>query len=201
VGNEEKQERPAAPLSARGAARRRFAKVGVGSGVIATLASHPAMAGSVRCTTPSGFTSAHWDSHSPGSTFLGRSPGYWKNHQDAWKPYLKLTALFGSIFEASPALGNCTMYDVCAHINDAKDLDKGNVASHIVATLLNVRAGLVKVLTEQRVIEMWNEYSNTGSFTPSAGANPWYASDITTYLKSTMDCGLDADACTTLDHV
>jgi hypothetical protein len=55
-----------------------------------------------------------------------------------------------------------------------------------VATLLNVRSGLIKVLTEEKVLAIWNEYSTKGYFTPQAGAKPWYGPDIVVYLKSTM---------------
>jgi hypothetical protein len=186
-----------AGLSAHGAARRRFTGAGIGvSGVILTLASQPGMAATGQiCTTPSGFTSAHWDSHSPGSTYLGRSPGYWKNHPEAWGRLLNKDAAFGSLFACKSDLKTCSMMTVCAHLDPAKDIDKYNVASHIVSTLLNVRAGMVKVLTEERVLAIWREYDAGGYFTPQAGATPWYGGDITRYLKSTMDCAKDSDAC------
>jgi hypothetical protein len=188
-----------AGLSAHGAARRRFTGAGIGvSGVLLTLASQPGMAATGQvCTTPSGFTSAHWSSHTPGSTFIGRSPGYWKNHPEAWGRLLNKEAAFGSLFAcaSSNPLKTCSMMTVCAHEDPAKGNDKNNVASHIVATLLNVRSGKVKVINEERVLSIWNEFSSQGYFTPQAGANPWYGEDITRYLKSTMDCSLDADAC------
>jgi hypothetical protein len=188
-----------AGLSARGAARRRFTGAGIGvSGVLLTLASQPGMAATGQvCTTPSGFTSAHWNSHNPGSTFIGRSPGYWKNHPEAWGRMLNKDAAFGSVFTCSynNPLKTCSMMTVCAHLDPAKDADKNNVAMHIVATLLNVRSGKVKVLTEERVLSIWSEFSSKGYFTPQAGAHPWFGEDITRYLKSTMDCSLDADAC------
>jgi hypothetical protein len=197
AGQDPIKSQDAAGLSARGAARRRFTGAGIKvSGVILTLASQPGMAATGQvCTTPSGFTSAHWDSHSPGSAFLGRSPGYWKNHPEAWGRNLAANAAFGSVFSCSNDLKTCSMMTVVAHLDPAKDIDKYNVGSHIVATLLNVRSGKVKVLTEERVLTIWNEYNSKGYFTPQAGAQPWYGGDITRYLKSTMDCGLDNDAC------
>jgi hypothetical protein len=188
AGQEPNKSQAAAGLDARGAARRRFTGAGAKlSGVILTLASQPGMAATGQVvTTPSGFTSAHWNSHSPGSTFIGRSPGYWRNHPDAWGKYLNKDAQFGSVFWCNNGLQTCTMMTVVAHLDPARSIDRYNVASHIVATLLNVRSGLIKVLTEEKVLAIWNEYSTKGYFTPQAGAKPWYGPDIVVYLKSTM---------------
>jgi hypothetical protein len=188
AGQDPAKPQDAAGLSTHGAARRRFTGAGVTvSGVILTLASQPGMAATGQvCTTPSGFTSAHWSSHSPGSAYLGRSPGYWKNHPSAWGRYLSTSAQFGSVFTCSNGLKTCSMMTVVAHVDPAKSIDKNNVAMHIVATLLNVRSGLIKVLTEERVLSIWNEYNTKGYFTPQAGANPWYGPDIVVYLTSTM---------------
>jgi len=40
------------------------------------------------------------------------------------------------------------------------------------------------VLTEVKLIGMWNEWLSTGGFTPKAGVTPWTADQIVTYLRT-----------------
>lgn len=180
-----------AAISARGAARRRFAKAGMGaSGVLLTLASQPGMAATV-CTTPSGFLSGTWASHAPNNPCLGVSPGYWKNHHDEWKGSAGTdgTARFSFVFPTTlrtSALKAYTLFEVVDPTVVVNGSDPDNVAMHIVASLLNVRSGRISVMNEERVREIWREYASTGYFTPSAGAKKWNGYEITEYLKSTM---------------
>ncbi len=176
-------------LSAKGEARRRFAKSGGAlSGVILTMASRNSMATTIGALSPSGFDSVTVASHSPGTSKLGRSPGYWKTHPTAWPsahtdPNLK----FGRVFtcSTSSALFNCTLMNVVGNLEPSKSADRQNVAMHIVASLLNVRAHLITCMDEYKVFEIWNGYLN-GGFVPTAGATPWDGAKIVRYLKSTM---------------
>jgi hypothetical protein len=201
VANEDQHElEPGAPdsaaqlppgISAQGAARRRFARAGLGaSGVIMTLVSQPGMATTV-CRPPSGFLSGTWASHNPTVTCNGRSPGYWNTHHDQWKSACRTdgTTLFRSLFSCSghvSVLQAYTLFDIVDPTKVARGADRNNVAMHIVAALLNARADKVSVLPETRVREIWNEYSSTGYYTPSAGEKKWDGVDIVKYLKSTM---------------
>jgi hypothetical protein len=176
-------------LNTKGEARRRFTKSGTAlSGVILTMASRNGMATTVGAMTPSGFISATANSHSPGTSKLGRSPGYWKTHPQAWPtahtdPQLK----FGRVFTCSTSspLYNCTLLNVVSNLEPSKSADRQNVAMHVVASLLNVRAHLITCLDEYKVFEIWSGYLS-GGFVPTAGATPWSGSDIVRYLKTTM---------------
>lgn len=191
------QETPSAAgagLGAKGAARRRFAKTGAGvSGVILTLASQPGMASQV-CATPSGFLSGiGHNSHAPTATCAGRSPGYWKNNHDAWQlqAHTDGSVPCGSVFRCegyTSGLKDYALFDVVdpTKITDHSTVDPDNVGMHLVATLLNVRAGIITVLDETRVLSIWTEYDSTHHYTPSAGATPWNGAQIVTYLTSTM---------------
>jgi hypothetical protein len=178
-------------LSAKGEARRRFTKSsGALSGVILTMASRQGIAGTVvRGATPSGFISTTAKSHAPTTANLGRSPGYWKTHPEAWpSANTKPRAKFGEVFgrATSTELYNCTLFNVVSNEEPSKSADKGNVAMHIVASLLNVRAHLITCLTESKVFEIWNGYL-LGGYVPTIGAKPWGACEIVRYLQSTMD--------------
>ena len=182
---------PSPGLSTRGAARRRFTKTGGAlSGVILTMASRNGMASTVvRGATPSGFISATPNSRAPTNVMLGRSPGYWKQDQARWQsagtdPMAKFGQVFGG--SKSSPLYNCTLFNVVSNEEPSKTADKGNVAMHIVATLLNVRAQLITCLTEAKVSEIWSGHL-LGGYVPVLGAQPWDDCEIVRYLQSTMD--------------
>ena len=63
--------------------------------------------------------------------------------------------------------------------------DPYQLGAHIVAALLNARAGYTPVLTEGAVINIWNEYVAKGYFEPVAGVH-WDGPTIVSYLQSTM---------------
>ena len=178
-------------LSAKGEARRRFTKSGSAlTGVILTMASRNGMATTVvRGATPSGFMSATVNSHSPSTSPLGRSPGYWKNHPEAWpSAHTDPTLKFGRVFTCprSSPLYNCDLMNVVGNDEPSKSADRENVAMHIVASLLNVRAHLITCLDEYKVFDIWNGYLK-GGYVPVAGATPWNGCQIVRYLQSTMD--------------
>jgi hypothetical protein len=152
------------------------------------MASRNGMATTVGALTPSGFASTTVNSHSPGTSALGRSPGYWKTHPEAWpSAHTDTNTKFGRVFTCSTTspLYNCTLMTVVGNVEPAKSADRQNVAMHIVASLLNVRAHLITCLDEYKVFDIWNGYLH-GGFVPTAGAKPWSGSEIVTYLKSTM---------------
>lgn len=183
-------------LSAKGEARRRFTKSGGAlSGVILTMASRNSMATTVvnGALTPSGFMSAEAAtttklSHAPTTSTYGRSPGFWKTHPEAWPAtHTDPKQKFGRVFTCSTAstLYGCTLFNVVANLEPSKSADRGNVAMHIVASLLNVRARLITCMDEYKVFEIWNGHLS-GGFVPVAGARPWTDAEIVRYLKSTM---------------
>jgi hypothetical protein len=63
--------------------------------------------------------------------------------------------------------------------------DPAQLGAYIAAALLNARSGRTPVLTVADVLAIWNEYTATGGYQPSAGVQ-WTASQIVTYLQSTM---------------
>lgn len=95
-------------LGARGAARRRLAKAGLGAGgVLMTLSSKSALAAG--CVTPSGFVSATLNaSQNPRySCSSNGSHGYWKNHQDAWSATgVRPEDPFGAHFQTGAGYGH-----------------------------------------------------------------------------------------------
>lgn len=177
-------------MSAKGAARRRFARAGVGAsgGVILTLASQPAMATLV-CTSPSGAYSGNLSKHNHAVACNGCSPGFWKEHHDDWRSaYTNGTSMFrktlGTTSHCS-ALDKYTCFDIVDPNRVNKGDDPNNVAMHMMATLLNVRSGRIGFLTEIQVLGIWNSYATTGTYKPTVGVT-WNGYQLVVYLKSTM---------------
>jgi hypothetical protein len=179
-----------AGISAKGAARRRFAKAGMGAsgGVLLTLASQPAMATLV-CTSPSGACSGNLSKHGNTAACDGVSPGFWKNHHEAWTGALTNgTSKFNLTFPTTWRCSGLNAYS-CFDIVDPDKVtngdDQNNVAMHIMATLLNVRSGRIGFLTEGQVMAIWNAYAQTGVYKPTSTVT-WGGSQIVAYLTSTM---------------
>lgn len=169
-------------ISTRGAARRRFARAGLGvTGALVTISSRAGMACDI-CTTPSGSLSGGLQSQKPGNVVAceGRSPGYWKNH-DGW-PVNKLLA-FGAVFRCP---GN-SQYDTCSlsDILDPKEWDQHGIGRHLAATYLNIRSGKIGFLSEMQIQRIWDDLSGPGYYQPKSGVK-WYAEDVVDYLKGTM---------------
>jgi hypothetical protein len=175
-------------MSSKGAARRRFAKAGVGGGVILTLASQPAMATQV-CLSPSAACSGNLSKHNNTIACTGVSPGYWMTHHSAWKSAITNgDAKFHLTFPVTSRCSGLTPY-TCFQIVDPRQVANGadpdNVARHIMATLLNVRSKRIGFLTENQVLAIWNSYASTGTYKPTQGVT-WNGYQIVAYLKSTM---------------
>lgn len=179
-----------AGMSAKGAARRRFAKAGAGAsaGAILTLASQPAMATLV-CTSPSGAMSGNLSKHNHSVACAGRSPGYWKTHHSEWKGAgTNGTSLYKLTFNTTWRCSQLNAY-TCFDIVDPRKVTNGhdpdNVAMHIMATLLNVRSNRIGFLKENQVLAIWNSYASTGVYKPTPNTS-WNGWQIVNYLKSTM---------------
>lgn len=185
-------------LDTRGAARRRFARLGAGAtGVILTLHSQPGMTAEIlRCETPSGFMSRTPNSRSPQNACeYNRSHGYWKNHPEEWKSRAGVDhlALFGTVF---PAVGNyadladATLMQVLDPTREIKTIDAQNVAMQTVAAYLNARAaqyaGQPTVLPEHLVMTIWTDFVTKGYYSPDLGATFWTGGQIAFYLESTF---------------
>lgn len=185
---------PAAPaaetLDARGASRRRFARVGAGaSGVLMTLASQPGMA--AVCATPSGSLSSGMTSRAPNTQVScgGLSPGYWKNH--TWPHGCNRNKKFGEVFPCSAGssvMAGMSMYDVLCQNDQA--VDKHNTGAHVVAAYLNWRNNKTYVITPTMLAKIWKEYQDTGGqavgyYVPAAN-HKWYGNDIVAYIISTF---------------
>jgi hypothetical protein len=178
-----------AGISAKGAARRRFAKASMGasSGVLLTLASQPAMATLV-CTSPSAACSGNLSRHNTTPACVGVSPGFWKNHHEAWVGALtngesKFHQTFPTTWRCS-GLNGYTCFDIVDADKCGND-DSNGVARHIMATLLNVRSGKIGFLTEIQVMAIWNSYACSGVYQPTSTVT-WNGSQIVAYLSSTM---------------
>lgn len=177
-------------MSPQGAARRRFARAGMGaSGVIMTLASAPGMATTV-CRPPSGFLSGTWASNHPKATWCyGAKPVDWCANQDKWITYGRTSPSkqFYTVFTCTPntwALKSYTLLQIVS--GSCGTADRNEVAKYIVTALLNARAGTTPVLDEAKVFQIWNEYTRKLTYTPNAGAKAWGGAEIVNYLKSTM---------------
>ncbi|MFL6673685.1 MAG: hypothetical protein ACJ8LG_10380 [Massilia sp.] len=181
---------PAAPqapasLSNHGAARRRFAKAGIGAtGVLMTLTSQPGMATDI-CTTPSGSLSGGLKSHhGPAPVCSGVSPGYWKNNT-SWPSGCKPTTRFGHIFTCNPKNSSTYGATDCLTMLSHQDFDQSNLGMHLVASYLNILSGRISFLSVQALQKIWTDWQSTGYYSPAKGVS-WNSADIVLYLTGTM---------------
>ncbi len=207
--------------------RRKLAGAALGATAVFTLASRPVWGG--QCSSPSGFTSGNLSQHGTPIMCSGRSPGYWKQHPEAWPAgYLpgtaknSVAASNGNGYLSQPEnwSGGTLFHPTCSsgtgpnkaffadldknpntpktslsmmqimHLNDGNNLwrltDNANLASHIVAALLNANVpNLTPVLSDAAVRGMWNEWVHKGYFEPTANVR-WDAATIVTYIVSTF---------------
>jgi hypothetical protein len=190
VGKLPVAEQVPAGLSAKGAARRRFAKAGTGAsaGVILTLASQPGMATGLVCSSPSGMLSGNLSRTSnSGAACSGCKPDYWQAHHWAWRGCADGTSQFCYTFLPGQRCGTLIRYS-CFDIVDPTKVPNGvdrDVAMHVMATLLNIRSRKIGFLTENQLLGIWNSYAKDGTYTPSVGVT-WNGAKIVEYLKSTM---------------
>lgn len=165
---------------------------GLGASAIFTLASRPVLA--VTCNSPSAAASGNLSFHGTPPNCTGQTPAQ-------WVALLSVSDSRNVTFHAPPppARNGVFKTGIRADWNNSKlrtvmsTASNGNttstpnpISAEFAATLLNIRAGYIPagVLTEMDLIEMWNEWMDTGGFVPTAGATPWEASQIVTYLQS-----------------
>ncbi len=182
--------------------RRQFTKSGlVVSGVLFTLTSRSAVSGNFVCKSPSGFLSGNLSKHGTPATCSGLSPGYWGTHPEQWPmPYQPgscknktcTTASdwcngtpFRSVFNCNGQGTIYLPYSMMQTIWLRGNADPAQLAAHCVAAILNAKMRTTPVLTEIKVVSIFNEWDGKGFFEPTAGVK-WYAADIVSYLKSTM---------------
>lgn len=191
------QDASAPVLAPKGAARRRFARAGVGAtGVILTLQSQPAMATYGKCVSPSGFVSATTGtSLNPiRSCMSNEDPFYWQTNKTRWSsraftnPHDRFDLYF-TCPKGYAALARLTLYDVlCRKTSTIQAADPSGISRLCIAALLNARMnqqGAV-VLSPERVQDIWNQYAQTNVFFPAKNATPWPRSVIANYLKTTF---------------
>lgn len=174
----------AAPMTPRGAARRRLAKAGLGAaGVLWTTRSH---ALDFKCASPSsalssGLSSNDADDGRPAC--IGRSPGYWKNH-GGWP--VETSTLFGEVYPCSSANMSTYGKTTLLAMLSAKDWDKQNIGMHMVAAYLNVKSGKIGFLSERTLIQMWTQLQSSGHYEPARGIY-WDVETTKRYLESTYN--------------
>jgi len=205
----------ALPHSEINPSRRRLAGAALGVSAIFTLASRPVLAtdqcmspsGAVSGNlsqhgTPtlcSGRTPGYWKTHSgswpspylPGNCNAGNSCNKVQN----WKGGTLFHPLFSGTQFMADLDGNpgtpktsLSLMQVLMLSNGSTPwglTDPDNLGAHIVAALLNAKAGLTPVLSETDVIGIWNEWVSKGYFEPTANVQ-WNSAQIVDYLKTTM---------------
>jgi hypothetical protein len=185
----------AAPLSLseRGARRRRLAKAGIGAaGILWTLESRAAM-GPMVCKSPSGALSGGLSSHyGPEPVCQGRSPGYWKNHTEAWP--IPIATMFADVFYVAGSKQSCTpetkdksyLCSTLLNILEPQSFDQYNLGMHAVATYLNIKSGKINFLSVETLLNMWYEVQTKGFYSPTAGVQ-WNPEQVKNYLEATHD--------------
>jgi len=182
----------AAPaLSAKGASRRRFTRMGAGAtGVLLTLHSQPGMACTYCGISGSAAASAIGQKkaigtishHGPVAVCNGIKPGAWCNTK--WPSGCNTTDSFGKHFSCK--VGSDYANATCKEIMLGASCDSSKMAQYMLAAYLNVLSGRVNFLTVGSLRTAWSEWVKNGYYSPMAGQK-WYADDIVAYLYGTMD--------------
>ena len=182
---------PAAALSAKGAARRRFTRVGAGAtGVLLTLHSQPGMACTYCGISASAAVSAIGQNKAvgtlshrgPAAVCNGIKPSAWC--QTSWPSGCSPTDAFGKHFGCR--IGSTYANTSCKDIMQGASCDSSKMAQYMLAAYLNVLSGRVNFLSIESLRNVWTEWVLKGYYAPMAGQK-WYANDIVGYLYGTMD--------------
>ena len=172
----------AAPMTPRGAARRRLTKAGLGAaGVLWTAQSH---AMDFACVSASAALSGGLDSNKSNDTAVaceGRAPGFWKNH-GGWP--VATSTLFSSVFNCPDTLSSTYGSATLLALVEGCDFDKQNIGMHLTAAYLNVKSGKIGFLSERTLLQMWYELRNTGHYQPARGVF-WDVEKTKEYLEGT----------------
>ena len=180
------------PLLDRG--RRRLVQGGIGAApLLMTLVSRPVL-GSVECVSCSGYHSAATSGRKI-SYCTGQDPAWWADsaNYSQWPGSILPQDLTGLNVQTKPA----TKFSECFACNGYVASGLAGMTylqvlmqpvtgapSHFAAALLNVRTGRVPPLNETSLKTMWDEFSTTGKYCPTAGT-VWTELDIIEYFKST----------------
>lgn len=165
-------------------AKRRRLGIGVGSGLIMTLASRPVLAG---CMSPSAAASGNMSQQGPMPTCAGcQNLAMWLAQPMA------LNIDFHNIFVSGPfgnwdvPIPNTTFKTIMEDASNAvpsTQLRPNPLSAQVCVTYLNIQFGCVPptVLTDSDLSSLWAEFAASGQFSPSAGVS-WDANEIVTYL-------------------
>lgn len=182
-----------ARLSAKGASRRRFARVGAGAtGVVMTLYSTPGMACQFCGISPSSAVSAVGQGKVPGTLShrgptakcKGVGPSVWAANS-RWS-VCDPSDGFSTYFTCSGKTAGYANYSCGQVLAGKTNCDSSKLGMYMMAAFLNVNAGLVDFYTVQALRDIWNEISAKGVYEPMAGQS-WTPSEIVYYLSNTMD--------------
>lgn len=192
------QPQDAAPLAqpaSLASGRRRLLKGGLAaSPILLSVASRPTLAAS--CTHPSAFTSLNVSGNNKVFACTGGSPEYWLLHLASWPSAYKAGkggsgTPFNATFGGAVFQQNASFQDV---LEGTARMGQQGLARHIVASALNVAAGLTtQVLSLATVKSMWTAALSPGYYEPFAGVK-WYCDSsqptnagggMSAYLQST----------------
>jgi hypothetical protein len=183
---------PAPDLSAKGAARRRFAKAGAGAtGVVLTLYSQPGMACTYCGISPSAAISAVGQNKAIGTlshkgaaaVCTGLPPSTWCS-ASAWPSSCSPNDFFHNYFSCDPA--SEYYKQSCKTILSGASCDSTKMGQYMMAAYLNVVSGRVNFLSVKALTDAWNSWVANGYYEPLKGQR-WYANEIVAYLYGTMD--------------
>ena len=168
-------------------ARRKFLRAG-STGVVLTLASGSGMA--TVCTVPS-MTMSGPTMASRGVKIArcggGNSPGHWKKPSRHWPLGTSRNTPFGDVFPSVDPYA-CTKMGVMIKQQDpANYFDTHNLGCHFTATYLNIKQGLVKFMTVDQLVAIWNELQTFGVYAAvdDPKVEPWSKERVAKYLEST----------------
>lgn len=190
--SEKPAARPAQERAAIDVARRKLS-MGLGASAVFTLASRPVLAG--QCMTPSAAASGNLSHHGTPPTCTGRTVAQWvalaNGNNNPNNGFPGGNVVFNSVFANGnginwPNGSNGRLYRVMTAPSNANSKPQPNpISAEFAAALLNIRGGFVPptVLNDVGLIGMWNEWKDTGVFTPKAGAT-WDANQIVAYLRT-----------------
>jgi len=165
--------------------RRKLTGAALGVSAIFTLASRPVLA--TNCVAPSAAASGNLSHHGTPPNCGGcKDWSYWKTHAHPLKrEKFHASACFPKKRTGRANWGDKTIKNVLDNNNYGNSPDEANpVSREFAVTLLNIRAGHLprEVLDEMKLEQMWNEWIDTGKFSPQAGVN-WDANKIVMYLQ------------------
>jgi hypothetical protein len=189
--NENQTGAPDATTAPVAASRRRFlGKGAVAAPAVLTLASSPALATGMACSSPSRAMSQHASAAGRGDSGIcnGISPGNYKAQTTAGKPGYYWPASCGPDVKMHPLFsgsrfGSMSLKQV---LNLVGAPDAQQVAFHLIGAYLNCLNGRIptKVLTAAQVKAIYTSWDTTGGYPPFVGATPWTGTEIVTYLKN-----------------